>query len=155
MTERDLKQQRYLETEINLLQQEYDGLAAKLFEVTDAVSGSEPEYPYLKRTITIKGLPFDLSDAELAICKPELAALAAQLAQYKQACIALRRGLTEQIARIPDSEMRLILTLRYIEGYTWSSVAAKIGGAATEESVKKYCQRFLKKLSPMSRCKLL
>lgn len=144
MTEQDLKQLRYLETEINLLQQEYDGLAKMLSEVTDTVSGSEPNYPYLKRAITIKGLPFELSDAELAACRPQLAALAEQIAQYKQTYIALRHSLTEQIAGIPDSELRLILSLRFLEVLPWKSVAARIGGNATEESVKKCYQRFLK-----------
>lgn len=150
MTERELKQLRYLETEISLLQQEYDNLVSKFSEVTDAVSGSEQDYPYLKRTITIRGLPFGLSAAERDICRPQLTELAQLLARYKRAYIALRYSLTEQIAEIPDSEMRVILTLRYIEGYTWPNVAAKIGGAATGDTVRMQCKRFLKTCSQCS-----
>lgn len=48
------------------------------------------------------------------------------------------------IASIPDSRMRRIINLRYLENMSWNKVADHIGGGNTEDSVRKACERFLK-----------
>lgn len=42
-----------------------------------------------------------------------------------------------------DAQMRMILSLRFVNGLTWRQVAHSIGGGNTEDSVRKACQRFL------------
>lgn len=51
----------------------------------------------------------------------------------------------EFIASIDDSRMRRIINLRVIEGLSWAKVANYIGGGNTEDSVRKYFDRFMEK----------
>ena len=48
------------------------------------------------------------------------------------------------IAAIPDSLTRQIFTLRFIECRSWQSVAVRVGGNNTAESVKMRCYRYLR-----------
>lgn len=52
--------------------------------------------------------------------------------------------LNRYIQSLTSSEIRLILTYRYINCLTWSQVAAHISYTTTEESVKQIHHRFLK-----------
>lgn len=54
-------------------------------------------------------------------------------------------AVTAYIGSIPDSLLRQILTLRFVDGLSWTAVAHKIGGGNTEESVKKAFYRFFAK----------
>ncbi len=47
------------------------------------------------------------------------------------------------IENVDDAQMRMILSLRFVNGLTWRQVARSIGGGNTEDSVRKACQRFL------------
>ena len=47
------------------------------------------------------------------------------------------------IENVDDAQMRMILSLRFVNGLTWRQVAHSIGGGNTEDSVRKACQRFL------------
>ena len=49
------------------------------------------------------------------------------------------------IASVEDSRMRRIITLRVIDNLSWNSVADRIGGGNTEDSVKKSFYRFMEK----------
>jgi len=51
--------------------------------------------------------------------------------------------LNRYIASIEDSQMRLIMSYRFVNGLPWNQVAANIGGNNTADSVKKACYRFL------------
>lgn len=53
------------------------------------------------------------------------------------------RRLSRYISTVEDSQMRQILTLRYIECLTWNQVADAIGGGNTEDSVRKAHDRYL------------
>lgn len=64
-------------------------------------------------------------------------------AKVKQSIIEYNR-LNRYIASVDDAQMRMILSLRYINGFTWNQVAEHIGGN-TENSVKQACHRFLNK----------
>lgn len=57
------------------------------------------------------------------------------------------------INTIDDSQMRMIFSLRYINGLNWLQIAFSIGGGNTADSVRKAHDRFLvrqKKLSVLS-----
>ena len=43
-----------------------------------------------------------------------------------------------------DSHMRLILTLRFVDGLSWRTVAMRLGGGNTESGVRKAAYRYLK-----------
>lgn len=83
---------------------------------------------------------------------------------YEQACAIIReaengarvmkwqleRALTIQEAvdeELKDTPLRIqrMIRFKYLEGMTWEEVANKIGGRATEDSVRKEIERFLKK----------
>lgn len=58
-------------------------------------------------------------------------------------CWQEMRRLSRYISTVEDSQMRQILTLRYIECLTWNQVADAIGGGNTEDSVRMAHNRFL------------
>lgn len=45
-----------------------------------------------------------------------------------------------------NPQIRIILMYRFVDFLKWEAVAAKLGGGNTEDSVKKACYRFLKKI---------
>lgn len=55
------------------------------------------------------------------------------------------------INTIPNSELRLIMKFRFLDGMMWENVARAVGGGHTEESVKKACSRYLNKLKIVKR----
>lgn len=63
-------------------------------------------------------------------------------AKVKQSIIEYNR-LNRYIASIDDCLMRQILSLRYVNGFSWFQVATHIGGGNTEDSVRMACQRYL------------
>lgn len=46
------------------------------------------------------------------------------------------------IDSIPDSKMRTLLTLKYLEGMTWDEVAKNVYRKMTEGSVRKYVNKY-------------
>lgn len=62
-------------------------------------------------------------------------------------CLSERNKLERYIADIPDSLLRQIFTLRFINGLPWLQVAFYIGGGNTADSVKKQCYRYLEQLN--------
>lgn len=61
----------------------------------------------------------------------------------QQQCLHERNRLERYIADIPDSLLRQIFTLRFINGLPWLQVALHIGGNNTADSVKKTCYRYI------------
>lgn len=59
------------------------------------------------------------------------------------------------ISAIDDCYLRLIFKLRFIDCRTWNNIAHLIGGGNTEDSVRKICMRYIKKLSGMSGCNFI
>lgn len=51
----------------------------------------------------------------------------------------------EFIASIDDSHIRRIINLRFIENLPWAKVAACVGGGNTDDSVRKYFERFMER----------
>ena len=51
----------------------------------------------------------------------------------------------EFITQIPSSYYRRIVSLRIIDKMTWRQIAQALGGNNTEDSVRKYFERFLEK----------
>lgn len=62
-----------------------------------------------------------------------------------QTSILLERDrLMRYIETIPDSHMRQIFTLRFVNGLQWQQVAASLGEGYMGESVRVSCYRFLR-----------
>ena len=57
-----------------------------------------------------------------------------------------RAKLEKFIEECDNPQIRIILMYRFVDFLKWEAVAAKLGGGNTEDSVKKACYRFLKKI---------
>lgn len=101
MTKDRLKQIPALQLEIKLIQEELQNLPY----TTDSVTGSDPEFPYTKHVVKIYGI----DEARGEQLRKKL----------NQKLIELQNKLMEMedfLDEIPDSEMRVILRLRFRNG---------------------------------------
>jgi hypothetical protein len=73
----------------------------------------------------------------------EIADLRDLLDSKLKKCVHEFNRLNNYIQSIEDSEMRIILTFRYIKGLCWEQVAAGISPCASGDSVRKAHDRFL------------
>ena len=60
-------------------------------------------------------------------------------------CLHERSRLERYIADIPDSLIRQIFTLRFINGLSWDACAAHIGGGNTWKNLSNICYRYIEK----------
>ncbi len=79
-------------------------------------------------------------------------ALAAEIADLKSIIsakqiqsVAEYNRLVRYISGIEDSFIRRIFTYRFIDGLSWGTVAKRVSGNNTSDSVRKCCDRFLRK----------
>lgn len=128
MTNKELSQLYYLNREIELDEKRLRELEAESTSITCNMSGMPSGGGASSKVEKIV--------AEIVDLKAIIAAKQIQ-------CIHERQRLERYIADVPDSLVRMVLTLRYISGLPWSQVAFSIGGNNTEESVKKICYRHL------------
>lgn len=50
-----------------------------------------------------------------------------------------------EIYAVKDSQVRLILFMRYVDGMSWKSIAQRLGGGNGPDSCRKLVERFLQK----------
>lgn len=138
MTKKELSQLRYLSKEIELLQKQIADteFAIETRIASDVVKGSNSVWPYQLRTFHIEGVAIPEYERRLKRLKNKLKRRLEELMEK-------REELEEYIAKVPDSMMRMILTLRYVNGLSWRQVAAHIGGGNTADSVRMMHNRFL------------
>lgn len=124
MTLKQLNRMRKLKSYIAILEEEI-----KQEQVSDSVRGSMPSFPYVERHTTITGYT--------SAGNEKLKKLATLKAEY----IALER----YIYSIEDIQLQYIFRLRFINCKSWQSIAMRIGGNNTVDSVKKMVYRYLSK----------
>ena len=103
--------------------------------VIDKVRGGDGGIQSFK----IEGFPYP----EYSRKKTLLYARKATLASLEMELMETLNQVEEFIARVDDSRMRRIITLRFIDNLSWNKVADRIGGNNTEDSVKKAFYRFM------------
>jgi len=130
MTKNELSQLYYLNREIEEIQKRIDELE------TAATSC----------TVRLTGMPHanGISD-KIGKYTAEIADLKSLLDLNLKKCFYELNRLNRYINSIDNSEMRLILSLRYINGLGWEQVAASISTYASGDSVRKAHDRFLRK----------
>ena len=64
--------------------------------------------------------------------------------KVRQSVIEYNR-LNRYITGIEDAQMRMILSLRYVNGLSWQQVAVNIGGGNTADGVRMMVDRYLQK----------
>lgn len=131
MTKKELSQLYYLNREIEEQQR-------RLEELEDLATSC---------TANITGMPrvFGISD-KVGKYAAEIADLKGLLDLNLKKCFYELNRLNRYIASVEDSEMRMILSLRYVNGLSWEQVAASVSIYASENSVKQAAHRFLKKI---------
>ncbi len=93
--------------------------------VTDTVSGSLPEPPFIQRTVSVRGVPYTERRARLEKQKAEIETF---------------------VESLPEAGLRRIVTYRALEGLTWNQVAAKMGHRVSVSAVKLKYYRFFEKI---------
>ena len=101
------------------------------------VKGSMHEFPYIEQHFKIQGSTFTVKDDSSLRYEEKL------LEQQKTRAEQVKLQVEEWMLTVP-SRMQRIIRYRYLEGMTWEQVAGKMGRRATEISVKKEFERFLK-----------
>lgn len=104
----------------------------------DAVKGSAPEYPYTQVTYHLEGYGPEESRRHQLIRKQEML-----LAEQKQEADKIRAKVDAWMLTVPV-RMRRIIRMRVFQKMSWRRVADRLGRDATEDSVKKEYQRFMK-----------
>jgi len=103
--------------------------------VTDSVKGGYGGIQHFK----ISGFPYP----EYSRKKTALYLYKAQLENAELELLELTNEVEDYIQSLTDSRIRRILRYRYIDNMTWRQVAHKMGGRATEDSVRMEHNRFL------------
>jgi len=130
MTKQELSQLYYLNREIEQLKNRIAELECIATSTSSVITGmphasgvSDKVGKYAAEIADLK----ELLDLNLRKCFYEL------------------NRLNRFIESIEDSQMRMILSLRHINGLGWNQVAASIGGGNSDKSVQMMESRFLKK----------
>ena len=117
MTLNDLKQLNFLYKEVDRLQYKIDNYKPAEV-VADTVRGSSPCFPFVEHSIVIEGLEQK---------KDTLTLLYDKLADFKARLNNQILYIEDEIERIEDSEIRLIISYRYVDRLTWVQVMTQMG----------------------------
>ena len=74
----------------------------------------------------------------------EIADLEAIIDSKITQCVHEQSRLERYIDAIADSRTRMIMSFRFVDGFSWGKVAYKVGGGNTASSVKMTCYRYIK-----------
>lgn len=106
--------------------------------VQDSVKGSMQDFPYAPQSFHIEGTEYTYEDDRLLQEEERL------LLQRKEHADQIRLRAQQYINFAPIRIQRII-RMRYMMKMPWNEIAEKIGGRATENSLKKEFQRFFDK----------
>jgi hypothetical protein len=136
----DLQQEiKYLSKRIDKLKNEK--IKQEALKKHDMVKGSSRDFPYVERNVHIEGMTDRTALSLNYTINRELR----KLEERYENLMEVTNDVLDFIDSIEDSHMRLIITYRFIENYSWGEVADAIGGNNTEGSVKMAFQRFIEK----------
>lgn len=131
MTVKELSEVYYIQKIIN----RYDEKIAQLY------ASLEPG------GMNLSGMPRDPSPKNRmveVIAKVDELKRKKRIEEAKQQVAGIK--LDKFIEECDNPQIRIILMYRFVDFLKWEAVAAKLGGNNTEDSVKKACYRFLKKI---------
>lgn len=130
MTLNDLSRLWYLNREIELDEERLAELEDMAVSITSPLSDMPSGKGGINRSLE-----------EVAV---KIANIKEIINRKKERCIHEREVLEDYISTVPDSLVRMVLILRFINGLPWAQVASSIGGKCTEDSVKKICYRWIR-----------
>jgi len=131
MTLKELSQLYHLNREIEMDKKRLEELKAKVTNpsspnITDMPSGGSCENRierYVEEIVDIEAI------------------ISAKITQ----CLHERNRLERYIADIPNSKLRQIFALRFINGFSWVQIAFSIGNNCTADSARMACKRYIAK----------
>lgn len=134
----DLQQEiKYLSKRIDKLKNERIKYEAK--KKHDMVRASAHEFPYVEQSVHIEGMT-NINEMMLnSTINQEIRKLELRYENLLQAT----NDVLDFIESVEDSHMRLIITYRIIENYSWGQVADAMGGGNTEDGVRMAFKRFI------------
>lgn len=127
MTKKELEQLRALYLEINTLAGDIFSLRPKI--VVDSVTGCTPERPQ-KHVIPIKGVGME-----------EYIRLEKKATEKTKILVERINAMEEWLDHISDSEMRIILRMRYRQGKSWEEIGFVLG--YDRRTIARKCEAFL------------
>jgi len=137
LTKEELLNLRKIQNEIEQIKRE---LATIVPEYSaDGVTGSSPNFPYVKHSIKIQGYDIKGYNSKVQRIENRLNRKLAELVEEKDI-------LTEYICALDNSDLRQILMYRYINGLAWFDIGFNMGYAAV--TVRSKHDKFLKSISP-------
>lgn len=112
MTKRRLEQYSSIKAEIKELKEEIKKREAR--RLTDTVTGSSPEYPFTKHTVTIEGVDYGSG------------LLTRRLKEKEYLLDEERIYIEKWLDTVEDSLIRIIIRMKYIECKSWPQVSFKL-----------------------------
>lgn len=107
------------------------------------VKGSNPNFPYQEQHFKVQGTAFTYGDDSHLRFEENL------LKQQQEKAEKLKLDVEQWMLVIPMRIQRIV-RYKFFDKQSWEGVAARIGGKATEESVKKEFQRFMNEKESLS-----
>ena len=139
MTKKELSELYWLNREIEEEQRKLAELKAATTDCTTKITG----LPH------VSGLHDKTGDLSILIAEQR------DLIELKvKQSITKYNDLNNYIANVPDAQMRMILSLRYVNGLTWQQIAEKIGEKDESYPRRKH-NTFLRKLAENAEEKVL
>lgn len=139
----DLQEEiKYLRKKIDALQNEQAEMEGK--KKHSSVQASMKDFPYTRHNVHTDGY-VGLTNIGVHYLKSTIDTEIKKLELRYEKLLQTTNDVLDFIESVDDSHMRLIITYRIIENYSWGQVADAIGGGNTEGSVKMAFQRFMEK----------
>lgn len=137
----DLQEEiKYLRKKIDSLQNEQAEIEKK--KKHSLTQSSMKEFPYTQHNVHTEGY-IGLTDVSARFLTSAIRTEILKLESRYEKLLDVTNDVLDFIESVDDSHMRLIITYRIIENYSWGQVADAIGGGNTEDSVKKAFYRFM------------
>lgn len=142
MTKKELQEIHFIKREIEHLKWQIENMDYYTSDnyASDSVKGSLPVFPYIEHTVIIRG--YEVVDGNGRSYQRKLDSLHRKLKERSEDLIEKVDKANDFIAKIESAELRLIISLRYINGMTWEQIGADIGYAAI--TVRKKHDEFMK-----------
>jgi len=117
----------------------------KLIE-RDTIKLSELEAQLQPGGMNISGMPRNPSPENMMEkIVPLIIEIKERIEKQQEQYIRERITIEEYIQSVDDYQIRLIMSYRFVDLMTWQQIALLIGGNNTADSVRKACNRYLKK----------
>jgi len=142
-----LMQYSDLQKEIKYLRKKIDCLQNEQAEMEDrkkysSVKASTKDFPYTEHNVKTDGY-VGLTKISANHLRFTINNEIKQLESRYEKLIYVTNDVMDFIESIEDSRMRMIVTYRFIENYSWGQVADAMGGGNTEDCIKKAFYRFM------------